>query len=33
MALRFFLGANSKDGFVSLFPRLQQEAPRRLYVV
>ena len=33
MALRFFLGANSKDGFVSLFPRLHQEAPRRLYVV
>lgn len=33
MAMEFFLGANSKDGFVSLYPQLQKEAPRRLYLV
>ncbi len=32
MAYAFFLGANSKDGFVSLFPALQSE-DRRLYAV
>lgn len=33
MALQFFLGANSRDGFVSLFPQLQKEQSRRLYLV
>lgn len=33
MAMRFFLGANSGEGFVSLYPQLQKEAPRRLYVI
>ena len=33
MAMRFFLGANSCEGFVSLYPQLQKEASRRLYVI
>lgn len=33
MARFFFLGANSKDGFVSLLPQFRQESPRRLYAV
>lgn len=33
MAYFFFLGANSKDGFVSLLPQFQRESPRRLYAV
>lgn len=33
MAYFFFLGANSKDGFVSLLPQFRQESPRRLYAV
>ncbi len=33
MAMRFFLGANSCQGFISLYPQLQKEAPRRLYVI
>ena len=33
MARFFFLGANSKDGFVSLLPQFRQESPRRLYTV
>lgn len=32
MAMRFFLGANSREGFVSLFPQLQTEGAR-LYLV
>ena len=33
MALRFFLGANSKEGFVSLFPRLKAEESRRIFCI
>lgn len=33
MACFFFLGANSKDGFVSLLPQFQRESPRRLYAI
>lgn len=33
MAMHFFLGANSARGFVSLYPQLQAEANRRLYVL
>lgn len=33
MACFFFLGANSKDGFVSLLPQFRQESPRRLYAI
>ena len=33
MAYFYFLGANSKDGFVSLLPQFRQESPRRLYAV
>ncbi len=33
MAMAFFLGANSCEGFMSLYPQLQKEAPRRLYVI
>ena len=33
MAMHFFLGANSAQGFVSLYPQLQKEANRRLYVL
>lgn len=33
MAMHFFLGANSADGFVSLFPQLQKEEARPLYVL
>lgn len=33
MAYFFFLGANSKDGFVSLLPQFRQERPRRLYAI
>jgi len=33
MAMRFFLGANSREGFVSLYPQLQKEATRQIYVV
>lgn len=33
MALQFFLGANTKEGFVSLFPQLQKEQSRRIYLV
>ena len=33
MACFFFLGANSKDGFVSLLPHFRQESPRRLYAI
>lgn len=33
MARFFFLGANSKDGFVSLLPQFRQESPRRLYAL
>lgn len=33
MAMEFFLGANSKDGFVSLYPQFQKEASRRLYLI
>ena len=32
MAMHFFLGANSARGFVSLYPRLQEEG-RRMYVL
>lgn len=30
MALQFFLGANSREGFVTLYPQLCREAPRRI---
>ena len=33
MAMHFFLGANTCDGFVSLYPRLQKEEDRPLYVL
>ncbi len=33
MAMHFFLGANSAQGFVSLYPQLQKECARRLYVL
>lgn len=33
MAMHFFLGANSAGGFVSLYPQLQKEAHRALYVL
>ncbi len=33
MALRFFLGANTKDGFFSLYPALRHEPGRRIFAV
>lgn len=33
MAMAFFLGANSCEGFVSLYPQLQKESQRQLFVL
>lgn len=33
MALQFFLGANSREGFVTLYPQLIGEAPRRIFSI
>ena len=33
MVLRFFLGANSGEGFFSLYPQLCREEDRRIFVI
>lgn len=33
MVLRFFLGANSGEGFFSLYPQLCREEARRIFVI
>lgn len=33
MALQFFLGANSSEGFVTLYPQLCRETPRRIFSI